>query len=388
MSGRPSSGARRRTARAAAGVLAALALLLIAASCRPAPEDALPAGTLWAGDAAAARRVLNALEGLEQTPLALAASELDRRLAGCRRFVAFCPTGKPCNLAGSVTCEPGGTLAAQADTVRAGASWLFTRGDAERRLLAWGDVDGSGGVQVRARFHDDFDGKEPWQALLPARGAPARPVLSEGHVLAHLLLRSDRGFAGLGSSEGAAWAERLYGLSGELFTAMALEGTTELAVYDPAPGEQMPPLAVALHVPRRDAAVAALEKLIATTHEKWGATRETWEHAGHRGACLSNLDLLPGLAPCYLATDRALVLGWNRLSVAVALLNPPADAEPAASGLVVRFDRFPAADARLREAWRSGGAPPVRYPWSRLALRGSKERDGYAMELRLDGGAP
>jgi hypothetical protein len=75
----------------------------------------------------------------------------------------------------------------------------------------------------------------------------------------------------------------------------------------------------------------------------------------------------------------------------VALLAPRAEAPPVASGLVVRFDRFPAADARLRAAWRSGGAPvvegaaeAVRYPWSRLALRGSKAKGGYAMELLLD----
>ncbi|HXT50812.1 MAG TPA: Pvc16 family protein, partial [Thermoanaerobaculia bacterium] len=228
----------------------------------------------------------------------------------------------------------------------------------------------------------------PWQALLPARSAPAAPVLSERHVLAHLLLRSDRGFSGLGGGEGAAWAERLYGLSGELFAAMALEGTSELAVYAPGPNEQVPPMAVALHVRQKDAAVAALERLVANTQQKWGATREDFEYGGHRGACLGDLDLLPGLAPCYLATDRALVLGWNRLSVAVGLLSPPATQVPTASGLVVRLDRFPAADAFLRDAWRSGGGPAVRYPWSRLALRGSKAKGAYALELRLDPATP
>jgi len=391
VSGRPRSGAKRRFARAAAslGALALVgALALAGASCRPSAEETLPAGTLWAGDAAAARRFLTALEGLEQTPLAVAAGDLDRRLAGCRRFVAFCPQGKTCTLATNVTCEPRGTLAAESDVVRAGAGWLFARGDAERRFLAWGDVDASGGVQVRARFHDDSDAAEPWQALLPARSAPAAPVLSERHVLAHLLLRSDRGFSGLGGGEGAAWAERLYGLSGELFAAMALEGTSELAVYAPGPNEQVPPMAVALHVRQKDAAVAALERLVANTQQKWGATREDFEYGGHRGACLGDLDLLPGLAPCYLATDRALVLGWNRLSVAVGLLSPPATQVPTASGLVVRLDRFPAADAFLRDAWRSGGGPAVRYPWSRLALRGSKAKGAYALELRLDPATP
>ena len=368
-----------------AAPLALLAVLALAAGCRRAPVDELPAGTLWSGDARAVRPLLGSLQALAQTPLPRAAQLLERKLAGCERFLAYCPPGAPCTLADSLSCRPAGDLARKAEAARGEASWLFVTGDGHRRLAAWGTATDSGaGVRVRALVHDDGEGPmAAWQALLPARRAAAAPVLADDHALVHLRLRSDRGVADLGRGAGAEWAADLYGLRAGLFAAMTLEGTAELAVYEPAPGVMIPPLALAVHVRRPAAAERAIEAIVARTNERWGATRSPWQVGPYRGACLADLNVLPGLAPCYVVTDRALVLGWNPLSVVVALLRRPTSGIDAAGSLAVYLDRFAAADARLRASWRSDPRPPNRYPWSLLAVTADKGLGGYQVDLRL-----
>jgi hypothetical protein len=382
----PAGIARKTTPRARPFVVAGALLLL--AGCERPPVERLPAGTLWSGDARAARTLLQPLLDLEGTPAALAGGPLLARLASCQRFLAFCPAGKPCTLAAAISCQPAGALWERAEAARGDAAWVFVQGDGARRLTAWGTTATDGETRIHAEI--DAGGslpRQPWEALLPARRAAAPAVLSDDHALVHLRLRSDRGIADLGAGVAAARAEELFGLRGELFAAMALEGTSELALYDPAPGQLIPPIALALPVRNRGAGVRALEDLIARTNTRWGATRTPWQLGPHRGACLSDLNVLPGLAPCYVATENALVLGWNRLSVTVALLTPPLQENTAegadGSSLRLHLDRFPAADRRLREAWHSEGGPAPRYGWSRATVTGRKRSSRYELDLTL-----
>ena len=365
-----------------------VAALLLLAACERSPVERLPAGRLWAGDAGAARALLQPLVGLEGTPAALAGGTLLARLASCQRFLAFCPAGKPCTLAAAISCQPEGELWERAEAARGDAAWVFVQGDGARRLAAWGRTAAGGETRIHAELDPgESPARQPWEALLPARRDAAPAVLGEDHALVHLRLRSDRGFGGLGAGVAAERAEELFGLRGELFAAMALEGTAEVALYDPAPGQLIPPIALALPVRNRAAGVRALEDLIARTHTRWGATRTPWQLGPHRGACLSDLNVLPGLAPCYVATESALVLGWNRLSIAVALLAPPAPGTTAekagGSSLLLHLDRFPAADRRLREAWHSEGGRAPRYGWSRATVNGRKRGARYELDLAL-----
>ena len=383
-----------RTWRGAGSRLFAATLLLVA--CRRAPEEALPDGTLWAGDAPAAHAFLAALQELAHSPAALLARDLDGRLAGCQRFLAFCPAGKPCSLAAALSCHPAGALAAQAEAARAGASWIFARHVRGSRLTVWANPAAADGLRLRASFADDGSAADapPWEALLPARRGAAPAVLTDDHALLHLQLRSDRGLASFRRGDAGGWAGRLFGLERGLFAAMALEGTSELAVYEPLPEQLIPPLALAVHTHESSSATAALEQLVSRVHQRWGAARTPWQLGPYRGACLADLNVLPELAPCYVATDRALVLGWNQLSVAVALMQPGARPVAALAGsqLVLHFDRFPLADQRLREAYAGTANPapasdpgqaPLHYPWSRLTLTGTKQWATYRLELRL-----
>jgi hypothetical protein len=212
-------------------------------------------------------------------------------------------------------------------------------------------------------------------------------VLASGQALLHLHLRSDRAVEALGGMGSGDWAERLFSLRREAFAAMALEGTAELAVYAPREGELIPPLALALHARDRDRAVQGMEELLARVRERWAVTPSRWSLAGRDGACLGDLNVLPELAPCYLAGDHELLVGWNERSLRLALaapadagVTPKGDAEQA-SELTLYLDRFAAADSLLARAHRDPGVPSARYPWARVRVAGRRSGGAYALLL-------
>jgi hypothetical protein len=100
------------------------------------------------------------------------------------------------------------------------------------------------------------------------------------------------------------------------------------------------------------------------------------------GACLLDLRILPAFAPCYVATERALVLGWNPASLARALRAEVQDplAGEAPSRLWLRLDRIAEADQRLRAARGEAVASAQRdYGWERLEVLPA----GDGTELRI-----
>ncbi len=382
MSGR---GRRRwwRWAAVAAASLVGSTLVALAGGCRRDPAQRLPDGTLWAGDAAQATRLLRDLAQPRGTPVAMAAGDLLRRLDGCRRFVAHCPPGDSCTLASALRCDRDDELTALADEVRGDAGWVLAQRGSKRLLVARGTTRPGGDVAVHAALELE-GGEAAWQALLPARGTPDGPVIGDAGALVHLRLRSDRGLASLGQLGAGGWADRLFGLEEKLLLAMDSEGTVELAVFEPAPGELIPPLAAAIHVRRPTRAVEAMESLIAEARTRWGVGRRAWRSGEAEGACLDDLNVLPELAPCYLATEKALIVGWNRRSVLLARGSRPAPARGDGSELVLALDRFPAADRLLRDAYGGSGDDPARrYPWSRASVAGLRRGGAYELDLAL-----
>ena len=220
--------------------------------------------------------------------------------------------------------------------------------------------------------------------LAPAAEAAGESVLESGVALLHLRLRPDGGLDLSPFVSGGGWGARVFQLQSELFLGVALAGVWELAVYPPADGERIPPATLALdHRDRRRAAQvmeAFVDRILAT----WPARRSPFELGGHGGACLENLRVLPELAPCYVATDRALVVGWNERSVALALADGERVSVPLGAAGTVWLERLPEADRRLAAA--SGGDPEATpdYPWRRLRLAGSRAAGGYRVEIVLE----
>lgn len=259
--------------------------------------------------------------------------------------------------------------------------------------MAWGWADAAGGHALAVELAAG-DGEGGWSLLLPAAEPPGPPRLADTGALLHARVRPDRGLDLASRIDAGGAAAELFRLRNELFLATALEGTWELAVYHPEEGQRIPPAALALDVADRGRAVTAIEAFIAEVRETWAVSRRPATLAGHPGACLDDLNLMPDLAPCYAATPEVLVIGWNAGSVerALALPRDPEAAAPsplaaALSSAVVHLDRLPEADARLARAGASrlGGPPPAPlvYPWRALRLAGRRDGGEYRIAIQL-----
>jgi pimeloyl-ACP methyl ester carboxylesterase len=179
-------------------------------------------------------------------------------------------------------------------------------------------------------------------------------------------------------------------LRSDLFEGKALAGVWELAVYPPAEGELITPMALSLDIEpgERELAVSAMEQFLAELEEVWPVRRSDYRLGEHEGACLGNVRVMPDLAPCYLATPEALMVGWSSRSLEMALAeNDPGGgpgADPEGSGGRVFFSRFPAADRVIAGA--TGAPGPVDrsfYPWDLLELTGGRDEAVYRFRARL-----
>jgi len=380
---------------------AALLALPLAACGAPSPE--LPAGAWLAGEAAPFSAFLGQLETLEGTPLAELAATARPRLEGCRRFVAHAPEPALRELASSLRCADGTADAAVPPTLEA------LRGDRHFAVA----VPVSEGLRLTGggRWADDSlrldfelpagaaDGDSPAAALLLPRAEPVGPaVLNPTHTLLRGRFGADGGLdlASLVPAGGAG--DRLFRLKSQLFSSVVLTGVWELALYAPSAGETIPPAAVAAEVSDRRTATAAMESFLGEVRRVWRLTPPSRFSVGSgagaaAGACLPDMRFLPGLEPCYVVTEGALVIGWNADTVerAVAAAGGGADASAAdpdadASRLEVSLDRFPAAEEILTEALR--GTPPETpsvYPWHRLTFTGRRHDGDYRFTVDLEG---
>jgi hypothetical protein len=98
---------------------------------------------------------------------------------------------------------------------------------------------------------------------------------------------------------------------------------------------------------------------------------------------------MPGLAPCYVATERALIVGWNPASLRKALDGNKGDPDGLgnSSGAIIHLDRFADADRILSSALRTEtNAHPPQYPWKRITAKGAPDPSGFRLKLRFESG--
>jgi hypothetical protein len=365
----------------------AAGLALLACSSQPAPDAGLPPGALLLARTAALERLLATAAKLEGTPLARRARSLAGQLPDCEWTEARAESSA--QLADSLACgDPGGPLAALHGQLGAHDLAFALPVGTAARLLGSGDVADDGTLAVSLLLPSDaLAGSAAF--LLPGAEPAGPPVLSTRDQLAHARVRAHErlDLASLVAPE--SQASQLFHLESALFSGLVLDGTWEAAVYLPGEEHAMPHVALALGVRERAAAVAAIEAFLEKIRESWPVRRSDFAVGGASGACLLDLNLLPELAPCYVATGSALVAGWNSASLRQALAGGEAAPGVPLGGpgvLLLDLARVEQADARLRARLPAEAVllPPSVYPWGRLSLSGERGREGIRLELRLD----
>lgn len=281
------------------------------------------------------------------------------------------------------------------------SSGVLTRLEAERRgrdiAFVWSPSDGEpvlgslsvgpdGGVELEVRIPGSFFAGA--RALLrPGFAEPGPSILSAAESLIRVRLRPEGGLSIADWVPRGSQADRLFRLKSALFAGLVLDGTWEAAVYLPEPGHPMPRAALAVGFVRRHSAVAAMEGFLGDLSTQWPVHRSAFSVDDAPGACLLDLNLLPDLAPCYVATDAALVVGWNPASLRKALDGRERGGIPNVGGAVVDFGRFAEADARLaddRPIETAGARPSV--PWQRVVARGRRVGDDVQLNVTFESG--
>ena len=379
--------ARRRALRPRA--LAVVAGLALAACSGQQPPDAgLPSGALLLARTAALHRLLATAAKLEGTPLARHARSLTGRLPACEWVEARAETGA--QLPGALACgDPTGPLAAlHRERGEHDLAFALPVGRAAR-MVGTADIGDDGTLAVSLALPSDaLEG--PAGFLLPGSEPAGPPVLSASEQLVHARVRAGVRLDLASFVPAESQAARLFHLESALFSGLVLDGTWEAAVYLPENGRATPRTALALGVRERTAAIAAIEAFIEKVRESWPVQRSAISVGGASGACLLDLNLLPDLAPCYVATERALVAGWNPASLRKALDGASAETEAligldGPGALVLDLARVEEADAKLRARVPAGIVllPQQLYPWIWLSLSGERGRDGVRLKLRL-----
>ena len=362
-------------------VLLLFGLLL---NCSRAPE--LPTGLVLSGEAAPLLRFLEQLASLEGTPLAELAQSTRQRLEGCRHVRG---TGEDLHgLAASIECDNTPTTSVL-EALREDAHLVWSLQLAEgRHLIGRGRLEDDSSASFSAEL-PRLPGEAPLALLLPSADAPGPTLLSREEALVQARLKADRGFDLSRLLPEEEQVKGLFQLKSRIFSGLVLEGSWEVVVYTPEEGELIPPMAAAIEFTRRSAAEKAWNDYLQEVENAWGFVPEPITLGPHAGACVNEVRVLPGLAPCYVLTERALVLGWNRAALDQALGGTPATELSDQSRLVVELEHLPQADALLTHSLRERlGAEaettePVAYPWRRLTLSGRREAGRYLIEGRL-----
>jgi len=350
-----------------AGLLLASALALGCGEDAP-PPPALPDSLVVAGDGPSLGRLIDRLERWTGTPLAEALDAIDVDPISCPLVEAR--AGDAAGLPGALRCVE--SLDGAVADARGAHALVVSIPRGSGHVVLGIDVDAGGGATVQARLpREDLP---PLLAGLRTGSGP--PVLAEAETLLHARIKTT-GIAetvAAGTGDASGQGERLFALSSSILAGTVLDGSVEAAWYAPREGDGIPPLAAALGVSSRAAAAEGTERYVEALRERWPiSARRVEVSAGDvaeaSGQCLDGLRVMPGFAPCWAASGRALVLAWNEATLRRALAG---DGEPSErDAAVVRLDRFPAADDTLRRArgLAAGEDAAVDYPWSRLTVR-------------------
>jgi hypothetical protein len=401
--GRPSPA--RATGIALSLILAMLAAGLAIPGCsRESLRDPLLREPALLIDGAALARVLERVRALAGTPAGAASARLLERLKGCAEVAGhFAEPASAAKTAAASALPPtpdaslGDRLVCRDDARLDPA--LVARLDDERgehagilqwplgaagRLVLQVDVDPAGGLVLGGSL-DDANDAGPIALFLPSATAPADAAIDPAATLLHLRLRPAAGLRLAELIPQGSQGDRLFALKGRLLEGALLEGTVELAFLPPAPGGSVPLALLALHHRAAGPIETALAEAHAQLERTWGIvpTARRFE-AGAAGAwtggCYADLPILPELAPCWVVTENALLVGYRAEALESALARTSA-AAGAASGLVVDLERVRALDEAL------AGAPGTSLAalYSRLELRGRTDAAGRVVvegELR------
>lgn len=382
----------RRDRTRLASLLLPCILLALLVQCRP--REKLPSGFFLAGDPGVFRAMLEEIQELRRTPAAATAGGIRESLEGCEgSFEALAPSGDPTALSESLRCLDGRPLRTELESVREGADLVAgLEIEGGNRLLARATrgTDTSWTVVVEV---GDLPRDHPLRFLLPGSEAPGPTVLSVHDALLQGRFSADHGL------DISRWipedeqVEALYRLNARIFSQLVLSGSWELAVYTPREGDLLAPIALAFDVENRAAAVAAWQEYLREVQRSWGFVPVPIAIEGREGACLNDLRVLPGLAPCYVFSDRALILGWNRATLERALRPEPGTELASESRLVVELSALPPADRTLTESLLALRGDPDRsdssegsasaFPWDRLTVAGRRIGSRYRLEARL-----
>ncbi len=364
--------------RALASILA-LGLVL---SCGRGPR--FPEGAFLAGEAEPFVRFLGRLESLSGTPLAQLAASTRGRLEGCESVAGQSAGAGLAELFESLDCSEDGLPVL--DELREGydVAWGLPAGDGH--LIGRGRLEDDGSATLELDL-PDLPGDGPAALLLPGAEGPGPALLSGQDALIQGRFRADHGLDVARLVPEGGEVERFYKLKSRLFSGLVLRDVWELAVYMPDEGAEIPPIVLAVEFARRGPAVEALEGFMNEIEAEWRLVRSPYSAGGADGACFTGLRILPELAPCYVVTERAVILGWNAAAVAKALDGEAPDDLGEQSGLIVELGRLPEADARLTRGLPVDDAAatqaPMAYPWQRLIASGLRDGNRYRFEVRL-----
>jgi hypothetical protein len=375
-------------------IFAALAAsALIGGACaEPAPvEPAWPEGNLLVARTTALRRLLEHLSELEGTPVGRRAALLLRALPGCDWVEANSTANG--ELWSTLECfDPSGDLAGL-DRTRGEADIAFVlAGPANDRAVGTLTIAEAGDVAAEILLPESrFTSARA--LLLPDREAAGPTLLNRADELAHARLRPEGGIDIASLVPASSQADRMFQLKSEIFAGTVLDGTWEAALYLPEPGRPMPRAALAVGFAFREPAVRAMEGFLSELRSAWPLHRSDFAIGSAQGACLLDLKLMPDFAPCYAATENALVIGWNAASVRKALADesragqrnePPQSAH----ALSLELARFPDADAHFAELEPdTAQLVTTNWPWRRLTADGEREAGAVRVRIRLDGGS-
>jgi hypothetical protein len=265
------------------------------------------------------------------------------------------------------------------------------------RVVIRVDVDSAGGVSLGGAIEPaDPSGASEIAGLasllIPAAAAPGKAEIDAAKSLLHLQLRPAAGLRLAELIPSGSQADRLFALKGRLLEGALLEGTLELAFVPPAPGGNVPLALVALHHRAAAPVEAALVEALDQLEETWAITRTAHPFPtadGERiGGCYVDLPILPELAPCWVVTEKALLIGYRAEALEAALAAPveasapsgPSGRSDRGSHLVVDFERVRAVDEQLADVPAMG----VAELYSRLELHGRTDAEGrVALEGQL-----
>jgi hypothetical protein len=361
-----------------------------------------PSGAALLADTRSLDRLLEQVAQLEGTPLARRAEQIRARLPNCPIVEGRAESGRVSDLWVELRCANESPDLVALEQARDGWDLAVSIPVAGDHWLGALSISPSGDVEIELRL-PGIVGEGLASLALPSDEAVGAIELSESETLVHARVRPRDGLDLASLIPADSQGARLFRLKSGLFAGIALEGVWEAAIYLPEEGDLMPRTALALNFSRRSAAVAAMEEFIRELQASWPVARSFFRLGEADGACLLDLAVMPGLAPCYVATERALIVGWNPASLRKALdghrgkrdavrgegecLRGECDGLGDFSGAVIHLDRFESADRILSSALRTEINPnSTRYPWKRITAKGAPDRSGFRLQLRFESG--